>query len=774
MAREKRRAGKKSGQGVPRGERTARVPRERRRHASSTIVTAAVLLVAVAAVLSYANSLSGEFFLDNAALIQDNPIVNKAEMAGKIFTSHYWAPKQASNLYRPLTILTYHLQYVTFETGDRPESYHVFNLVLHVSNALLALWVLLSLSRMLSVFADDRLNVLFAGFGAALFAAHPIATEAVTNIVGRADLLVMFFILLGFALHLRGGRARGAAAVWCHIGAALCMALALLSKENAIAMVAVLAAFDFLFLRPRDAAQGRGFVKWLLQRLKACYGFYALVVGGWFLARYLVLHDIPVPRASYVDNPLVYMSFLQREATAVVVLGLYLWRMLWPAVLSADYSAEQIPAVQSVADARLAGSLAAMVAIGIIGVLMWKRSRLVTFFILFFFIGIFPVSNLVVLTGTIGAERLLYVSSLGWAACLALGGVYLGKVLAGRWGNGATGVTCALLGVLVCLYGYRTHVRNNDWGDAVAFWRATVATSDHSARALQGYALALSRGADSDDLEESRRLLEKALNITERYIPVHATLGVVYMRMAERVERSGETELAKEYRRRAYDVLMRGREQDRIRQEEARRDLASFVRRGRNTVSGNWELYSTLGRTCLTILEMGEADDEEEMLKDAEASYRMAVLARPHKAASNVEYAYVLMQVAERRQEPERRRLLEAAAVSLWRAIIFDRAHTDAWTRLAQCYGRLGHEPEDLIKRRGGGFDFVHGDNENRHYLARAFCSLIMIQRAANPDEESERAVAIARGYGISRSLLESALTGTFSLDDPRIFTNES
>ena len=49
-----------------------------------------------------------------------------------------------------------------------------------------------------------------------------------------------------------------------------------------------------------------------------------------------------------------------------------------------------------------------------------------------------------------------------------------------------------------------------------------------------------------------------------------------------------------------------------------------------------------------------------------------------------------------------------------------------------------------------------------------------MIQRAANPDEKSERAVAIAREYGVSRSLLERALTGTFSLDDPRILTNET
>jgi len=48
-----------------------------------------------------------------------------------------------------------------------------------------------------------------------------------------------------------------------------------------------------------------------------------------------------------------------------------------------------------------------------------------------------------------------------------------------------------------------------------------------------------------------------------------------------------------------------------------------------------------------------------------------------------------------------------------------------------------------------------------------------MIQRATNPDGESERAVAIAREYGISRSLLERALTGTFFLADPRILTNE-
>ncbi len=755
-------------------------------------MAACAVLVVVVAAACYANSLSGEFFLDNAVLVKDNPMVTDPENAGRIFTSHYWAPQEASDLYRPLTIWTYHLQRTEREEAPRSaafqqprpketlrsEPYHVFNLALHTLNALLALLVLLNLSRTLSVFADDRLNVLFAGFGAALFAAHPIATEAVTNIVGRADLLVMFFLLLGFLLHMRGSAASGARAARRYIGAAACMALGLLSKENAVAMVAVLAAFDLLFLWPRQARKdGRGFGRWLLGRLKACYGFYALVLAGWLLVRYLVLHDLPVKSASYVDNPLAYMPFLQREATAVVVLGLYLWRMLWPVTLSADYSAEQIRAVQSLVDARFLGSLAALAVTGVVAVLMWKRARLVTFLILFFFIALFPVSNMVVLTGTIGAERLLYVSSLGWAGCLALAGLYLAEMLRRKWREAGVAVPCVLLGVIVILYGWRTHTRNDDWKDEISFWSATAGTSDRSARALRGYARKLYQQQEEENLDECRRLLERALDMTDRYVAANATLGTVYNTMAKLAMRNGNRDEAMERLDRAEAVLTSGIERDRIQEEQRRKELAAAGHRMGPLLVGNWRLYLTLGDIWATRSRiLLEKDEATEALERGRRNYRIAVLAAPHNAKANTEYAAALMRIAGEREGDEKTHLLEAAAVSLWRAVISDPSDAYAWRTLGSCYQTLEYKPEQLIAPAGAGFTFVPGDNENRRYQIRAFRSLIMITRishATDSEKRIEKILKIAAGYGIPRSQLKSAMSGSFALDDPVVLTGQ-
>ena len=768
MAGKKRSSGKKSGdkgkalkRGVP-GARTSPGP-----------ALLCAVLAACVAVGAYLNSLSGEFFLDNAVLIRDNPMVSNPEMAGEIFTSDYWAPRQASNLYRPLTILTYRLQYPESPEELSPEPYHAFNLVLHTLNALLAFGVLLVLSRAVRVWADWW-HVAFAGFGAALFAAHPIATEAVTNTVGRADLLVMFFLLLGLLLHMRGSTHKGAAALWHHIGAAACMAGGLLSKENAVAMIAILPLYDVLFIRPRRPRCIGGFGRWLLQRLKTCYGFYALVAAGWLLARYMVLHDLAIAPATYADNPLRYVPLLQREATAVVVLGLYLWRMLWPVTLSADYSAEQIPAVQSMVDARFLGSMAALALIGVAAVLMWRRERMAAFLILFFFIAIFPVSNVVVLTGTIGAERLLYVSSLGWAGCIALGGVYAAMALRRKFGEFGAALPCVLLGIIVILYGVRTHLRNEDWRDKLTFWRTTAATSDRSARALCAYARALYEEHREENLGECRRLLERAVGITDRYVAAHATLGTVYNTMAKTALAGNDRLAAAEYLDRAGEVLRRGIEQDRVQESERRRRMGAGGRGAGPLLVGNWRLYLALGDIWATrSLVALERDERADALERARENYRIVVLVAPHSAKANTEYAWALMRMAGGLEGDEKTRMLQGAAVSLWRAIIADELYAKAWKLLRDCYRQLGHDPQELLVSRGGRFDYVRGDNENRRCQIRALRSLIMIYRAQDPSRALDWLLDIARGFGIAKCDLAFALAESIQIDAPRVLRGE-
>src|SRR5438093_932768 len=77
--------------------------------------------------------------------------------------------------------------------GENPAGYHVLNLLLHWVNAVLVYCLALA------VLTDARA----AFFTAALFTTHPIATEAVTNIIGRADLLATLAVLGGTLLYLR-------------------------------------------------------------------------------------------------------------------------------------------------------------------------------------------------------------------------------------------------------------------------------------------------------------------------------------------------------------------------------------------------------------------------------------------------------------------------------------------------------------------------------------------------------------------------------------------
>ena len=231
---------------------------EARRPAPPWLVLICVAAVALAAVIPYLNSLHGELFFDNESIILKNWIVNSKTTLSVIFSVNYWEGTDSipSNLYRPLTILSYHLQYPE-SAEDNPDNkidptpYHVFNLVLHAGNALLAFLVIWRLARVAKQFGGDRLNVLMAAFGAALFAAHPIATEDVTNVVGRADLFVMFFLLCGLLLHISASTRTGMAATALYLAALPLIALAMLSKENAIAIVPIFAAFDILFLFPR-------------------------------------------------------------------------------------------------------------------------------------------------------------------------------------------------------------------------------------------------------------------------------------------------------------------------------------------------------------------------------------------------------------------------------------------------------------------------------------------------------------------------------------------
>lgn len=448
----------------------------------------AATAIALLAALPYLNGLDGEFVFDDVGVIRDNPQIQRDPPLALFVTTY-----EPGALYRPLTMLTY----VANARLDRaPRGFHAVNVALHLAVSLLVL----ALARRL--LADP-----WAAFAAAaLFAVHPIHSEAVTGIVGRAELLAALGGLAALLAFARALDQRGARRALWYGASLLAFALGLLAKESAFTVIGLVAVVHW-----RMAPQVR-----LGARLAALAPYVA--VGLAYLGlRVAVVGSLglPVP-PGMLDNPLAHTDALTRWRTALIVLWDYLALLTAPLRLSADYSLDQV----TLATDWNARALAAVLLIGglALGALLaLRRQPELAVAAAFFFIPLALTANLAFPIGTIKAERLLYLPSVGW--CLAAG--WLLAALAAHRAR----VAQALLAVVLLLFGLRTAVRNADWHDELTLYAATVASAPASAKAHHNYAVALERDAQ---LDAAVAHYERALEIYPPYAAAAFGIGRAY------------------------------------------------------------------------------------------------------------------------------------------------------------------------------------------------------------------------------------------------------
>lgn len=443
------------------------------------VPVARLAAVAAVAIALYANTLAGGLVYDDVNAISENAVVRDGDV-GAIFGTPSWWGEGRGQLWRPLTTLTFALDYARF--GLRPLGYHVENVALH---ALVSVLVLL-------VLAAAGVGPATAFAAALLFASHPVHTEAVANVVGRAELLAAagFFLAWWCWLAADAARDRWRRAPW-RAAAGVVYCLAMLAKENAIALPAVLLAAD-LVGAPPPAPPPR--------RRRATYAALVTAAVAFVVLRHAALGRTS-PAPELLANPLGLMPAVPRLLTAVAVIGLYALRLVFPLRLSADYSYDQIPAVTTPFDPRFLGGLAVLVGTGVLAWWARRREPALALGLLMLALTFALVSNLVIPIGTIMGERLLYLPSAGF--CLALAAV-LARVVPSSRG------AAAAVAVVVALYGVRTVARNAVWREPLTFFRTMVADAPRSARSHAELASAL---AEAGRLAEAREEFARALAI---------------------------------------------------------------------------------------------------------------------------------------------------------------------------------------------------------------------------------------------------------------------
>jgi len=550
---------------------------------------------------AYSNSFRAGFTLDNTPLILQDPRVQAvtSENVSSIFSRSAWWMPPEKGLYRPFTTLTYLFNYAVLGNTDRPDGYHYINFLIHFINVLLCYALAFHLLK----------KPWQSFFVAALWAVHPVLTESVTNIVGRADLLAAFGVLCGLLMYIKSRESAGARRIGWLAGVMAATAIGIFSKESAIAIVAVIVLYEIVW------RSERGF-------RNLAYGVLAtgLPIIGFLIQRSIVLARSTVPIFPYVDNPLLGAGFVVARLTAVKVLAKYIWLLIWPAKLSWNYYYAEIPLSRGTLQDWIAWIVVVATIAG--AHFAFPRNRTVFFFVAFAFVALIPASNLIILIGSIMAERFLYLPAIGIAACVVIGIYALGDRL--KMGSLAP----VALAVVIVVLGVRTWSRNLDWKDNTTLLEAGVRTAPESFASHFAFATHLYLSDSSHaNLDRVIAEAEKSLAIldplpdSQNFEDAYANAGTYYQlkgdflrKLSADGQQNVSHESIKSYQR-ALQILLRGASIGKAYDENIR---AKEMARGKPDAevphTGSKSLYPEL---ALTYLRLGEIQKSHQAIQQA-------------------------------------------------------------------------------------------------------------------------------------------------------------
>ena len=199
----------------------------------NTRLRAVLQLVTLCAVTLtvYLGAFRGDFHYDDSITILGNPHLENWQT----FVGHL------DHMVRPVLYATFLLDRSLY--GTSPAGYHLLNLLLHLGSGLL-------LYRILAQAVTDELS--FVPFWTALlFLIHPITTETVTYISGRASGLMAFFYLLAFLLYIKVSeqpQSLNRRRLYL-LGAVASFLLSIGSKETAVTLPVILLLWDVVIVR---------------------------------------------------------------------------------------------------------------------------------------------------------------------------------------------------------------------------------------------------------------------------------------------------------------------------------------------------------------------------------------------------------------------------------------------------------------------------------------------------------------------------------------------
>lgn len=475
----------------------------------------AVLSIIFIILLVYFNSLYNSFVWDDYAVIVGNNFIKSWKNLPVIFSKNYLVPfvKEGCFLiadlnrgsgeasYRPVVTLSYFFDYSLWKLN--PCGYHITSLLLHIANALLVY----SLANLILK------NRKIAWLSSLLFALHPVNSEAVNSVAFREDLLAFFFYISSFILYLKLDGCRPGRKHYLYAFSLAAFFLALFSKEMAVTLPVIIILYDYYFTPAERRKEIPG-------RFKSRYLGYIAILSFYLWVRFFLMANSTKMPAAYPGG-----SFYSNILTMSRVLATYIKWIFFPVDTPIIMPTQPYLVSKTLFSPWVLPSMALIAACLFAALKLYRHSKAYSFFILWFFIALLPVSNIIPL-GNYAASRYLYIPSVGFSCLVAIFLANPDSLTALRLSPGLSQKIIKYLTMSILIfYSLFTFIRNIAWrNDTVFFLEMTERYPDNAITHL-GLGDCFGRMGLADKALEQYKI---AIKINPHIVEAYGYIGLIF------------------------------------------------------------------------------------------------------------------------------------------------------------------------------------------------------------------------------------------------------
>jgi tetratricopeptide (TPR) repeat protein len=384
------------------------------------------LIIIILVIATYWPTFSGDFILDDHALIKNNRFIQESQPLFKYFIQEDGVASEKdlgiyhTGYYRPLINLTYRVDYLVW--GMDAQGFRITNVFLHIMCCFLLLFFF-------AIFLEKNVAL----FTTILFSLHPVNTEAVSFIVSRNNVIVAIFFLGALTAYIKAWEKDN---LYLYIFSILFFTGAIFSKEFGLMLIPLFFLYQRLLTNKKNNS-----IKEIISYIP-----FLLVAATYLILRKIVTDSsLTQLHQENLWSRIFYVPVLIYDNIKIIFLP-YNLHILYKDFPTSSFSWPNIIYVLSFIFLIL---------------IIWKvrKKRMMIFSILAFFICLFPVLNIIPTSSvSLISMRWLYLPMI----FLFMGlGIFINKAL--LWKRD---LTKSILIVIIFYMGGYTYILNKGlWHD---------------------------------------------------------------------------------------------------------------------------------------------------------------------------------------------------------------------------------------------------------------------------------------------------------------------